>query len=321
MAPRTRSLWHEPQVPQDALAATGEPDGAAAVRANTFPLSAAALARAAPAWHRLPARPLRGPRGARSGGLRRRGRGWSAGSRSGGGVAMEPGVEELMPRLLPVGDCDLAEDFDPTVPPRTPQEYLKRVQIEAARCPDVVVAQIDPKKLRKKQTVNISCFLRFPDVSLLLKDTLQLSSGSSSKWPISQPFVRYKMSLNKHRNHWRSQHLDSNVTMPKSEDEEGWKKFCLGERVYSEIDALSDNENLGIDYIKGRWLYALLACLEKPLLPEAHSLIRQLARRCSEVRVLEENKNEEQISALNLIICLVSTSINVTWLMSLLRLF
>lgn len=41
---------------------------------------------------------------------------------------MEPGMEELMPRLLPVGDCDLAEDFDPTVPPRTPQEYLKRVQ-------------------------------------------------------------------------------------------------------------------------------------------------------------------------------------------------
>ncbi|XP_063255023.1 gem-associated protein 2 isoform X2 [Prinia subflava] len=151
-------------------------------------------------------------------------------------------------------------------------------------------------------------------------------------------------SLNKHRNHWRSQHLDSNVTMPKSEDEEGWKKFCLGERVYSEIDALSDNENLGIDYMKvgfppllsivsrmnqatvtsvleyliawfgekkftpelGRWLYALLACLEKPLLPEAHSLIRQLARRCAEVRALEESKNEEQISALNLIICLVS---------------
>ncbi|KAJ7399544.1 Gem-associated protein 2 [Pitangus sulphuratus] len=185
---------------------------------------------------------------------------------------MEAGVEELMPRLLPVGDWDLAEDFDPTVPPRTPQEYLKRVQIEAARCPDVVVAKIDPRKLKKKQTVNIS---------------------------------------------------------PKSEDEEGWKKFCLGERVYSEIDTLPNNENIGIDYIKatvtsvleylvswfgekkftpelGRWLYALLACLEKPLLPEAHSLIRQLARRCSEVRVLEENKNEEQISALNLIICLVS---------------
>ncbi|XP_064919043.1 gem-associated protein 2 isoform X6 [Columba livia] len=207
---------------------------------------------------------------------------------------MEPGMEELMPRLLPVDDCDLSEDFDPTVPPRTPQEYLKRVQIEAARCPDVVVAQIDPKKLRKKQTVNISI------------------SGCQPAPEGYAPTLK-----------WQQQQVAnfSAIRQPKSEDEEGWKKFCLGERAYSEIDALSDNENLGIDYLKvgfppllsivsrmsqGRWLYALLACLEKPLLPEAHSLIRQLARRCSEVRVLEENKNEEQISALNLIICLVS---------------
>uniref|UniRef100_A0A8C3BV09 Gem-associated protein 2 n=1 Tax=Cairina moschata TaxID=8855 RepID=A0A8C3BV09_CAIMO len=235
---------------------------------------------------------------------------------------MESAVEELMPRLLPVGDCDLPEDFDPSVPPRTPQEYLRRVQIEAARCPDVVVAQIDPKKLRKKQTVNIS-----------ISGCQPAPEGYSPtlKWQQQQVanFSAIRQSLNKHRNHWRSQHLDSNVNMPKLEDEEGWKKFCLGERVYSEIESQSDNENLGIDYMKatvtsvleyliiwfgekkftpelGRWFYALLACLEKPLLPEAHSLIRQLARRCSEVRVLEENKNEEQVSALNLIICLVS---------------
>ncbi|XP_035396023.1 gem-associated protein 2 isoform X2 [Cygnus olor] len=230
---------------------------------------------------------------------------------------MESAVEELMPRLLPVGDCDLPEDFDPSVPPRTPQEYLRRVQIEAARCPDVVVAQIDPKKLRKKQTVNISI------------------SGCQPAPEGYSPTLK-----------WQQQQVAnfSAVRQPKLEDEEGWKKFCLGERVYSEIDSRSDNENLGIDYMKvgfppllsivsrmnqatvtsvleyliiwfgekkftpelGRWFYALLACLEKPLLPEAHSLIRQLARRCSEVRVLEENKNEEQVSALNLIICLVS---------------
>uniref|UniRef100_A0A8V0XSG0 Gem-associated protein 2 n=1 Tax=Gallus gallus TaxID=9031 RepID=A0A8V0XSG0_CHICK len=210
-------------------------------------------------------------------------------------------------------------------------------EIEAARCPDVVVAQIDPKKLRKKQTVNIA-----------ISGCQPAPEGYSPtlKWQQQQVanFSSVRQSLNKHRNHWRSQDLDSNVNMPKLEDEEGWKKFCLGERVYSEIDAESDHENLGIDYIKvgfppllsivsrmnqatvtsvleyliswfgekkftpelGRWFYALLACLEKPLLPEAHSLIRQLARRCSEVRVLEENKNEEQVSALNLLICLVS---------------
>nr|XP_006117772.1 gem-associated protein 2 [Pelodiscus sinensis] len=251
---------------------------------------------------------------------------------------MESAAEELMPRLLPVGDCDLTEDFDPSLPPRTPQEYLKRVQIEAAQCPDVVVAQIDPKKLRKKQTVNIALTGCHPAPE---------GYSPTLKWQQQQVshFSAVRQSLNKHRNHWKAQHLDSNVTIPKSDDEEGWKLFCLGERLYSEAAiAVSGNENLGIDYIKigfppflsivsrmnqatvtsvleylinwfgekeftselGRWLYALLACLEKPLLPEAHSLIRQLARRCSEVRVLEENKNEEKVSALNLLICLVS---------------
>nr|XP_056707640.1 LOW QUALITY PROTEIN: gem-associated protein 2 [Euleptes europaea] len=257
----------------------------------------------------------------------------SAGRRA----AMESGVEELMPRLLPVEDCDISEDFDPAVPPRTPQEYLKRVQIEAAKCPDVVVAQIDPRKLKKKQTVNIS-----------LSGCLPAPEGYSPtlQWQRQQVahFSAVRQSVNKHRDHWKSQHLDSNVTIPKPDDEEAWKKFCLGEKLYLNTGVqVSNDENQGIDYVQvgfppllsivsrmnqvtvtsvleylinwfsekeftselGRWLYALLACLEKPLLPEAHSLIRQLARRCSEVRVLEENKNEERVSALNLLICLV----------------
>ncbi|XP_068938405.1 gem-associated protein 2 isoform X1 [Petaurus breviceps papuanus] len=252
--------------------------------------------------------------------------------------AMESAVEELMPRLLPVEPCDLAEDFDPSVPPRTPQEYLKRVQLEAAQCPDVVVAHIDPKKLKRKQTVNVS-----------LSGCQPAPEGYSPtlKWQQQQvvQFSVIRQSVNKHRNHWKSQHLDNNVTMPKSEDEEGWKKFCLGERLYAEMSvATATGENPGIDYVQigfppllsivsrmnqatitsvleylinwfgekdftpelGRWLYALLACLEKPLLPEAHSLIRQLARRCSEVRFLVESKEDDRIPALNLLICLVS---------------
>lgn len=41
---------------------------------------------------------------------------------------------------------------------------------------------------------------------------------------------------------------------PKSEDEEGWKKFCLGEKAYSETVTVADNENLGIDYIQVGYL-------------------------------------------------------------------
>ena len=35
---------------------------------------------------------------------------------------------------------------------------------------------------------------------------------------------------------------------------------------------------------QGRWLYALLVCLEKPLAPEACSLLRTLARNCANLR-------------------------------------
>ncbi|XP_055411960.1 gem-associated protein 2 isoform X1 [Bubalus kerabau] len=285
-------------------------------------------------------------------------------------VPSESPVEELMPRLLPVEPCDLTESFDPSVPPRTPQEYLRRVQIEAAQCPDVVVAQIDPKKLKRKQSVNIS-----------LSGCQPAPEGYSPtlQWQQQQvaQFSAVRQSVNRHRSHWKSQQLDSNVTMvvhrfqgvllamlrspwdlgsltsdqthascsPRSEDEEGWKKFCLGERLYAEgAIGPAASESPGIDYVQigfppllsivsrmnqatvtsvleylnnwfgerdftpelGRWLYALLACLEKPLLPEAHSLIRQLARRCSEVRLLVDSKDDERVPALNLLICLVS---------------
>nr|KAF6500195.1 gem nuclear organelle associated protein 2 [Molossus molossus] len=121
-------------------------------------------------------------------------------------VPAESAVEELMPRLLPVEPCDLTEGFDPSIPPRTPQEYLRRVQIEAAQCPDVVVAQIDPKKLKRKQSVNIS-----------LSGCQPAPEGYSPtlQWQQQQvaQFSTVRQSVNRHRSHWKSQQLDSNVTM------------------------------------------------------------------------------------------------------------
>ncbi|MBN3302852.1 GEMI2 protein, partial [Amia calva] len=252
---------------------------------------------------------------------------------------MKSDAEDLMPRLLPVEEDD-TEDVDPSIVPRNPKEYLRQVQLEASRCPDVVVAQIDPKKLKKKQTVN---------VSLSGCHAAPEGFSPSLSWQRQQVsnFSTVRQSVNKHRQHWKMQTLDENVIMPNPDDEEGWKKFCLGENVYCERTLThDDNESMSpsVDYVKvgfppllsivsrfsqvlvttvlehliswfgerdfcpelGRWLYALLACLEKPLLPEAHSLIRQLARRCSEVRAKIESKEDENVSALNLLICLVA---------------
>ncbi|XP_065404818.1 gem-associated protein 2 isoform X6 [Macaca fascicularis] len=267
-------------------------------------------------------------------------------------VPAESAVEELMPRLLPVEPCDLTEGFDPSVPPRTPQEYLRRVQIEAAQCPDVVVAQIDPKKLKRKQSVNIS-----------LSGCQPAPEGYSPtlQWQQQQvaQFSTVRQNVNKHRSHWKSQQLDSNVTMigfppllsivsrmnqatvtSVLEYLSNWfgeRDFtpelvlgmlrqdpggggCSEPRSHHCTPAWATRAKLRLkkkkkvihtnrknkNILKGRWLYALLACLEKPLLPEAHSLIRQLARRCSEVRLLVDSKDDERVPALNLLICLVS---------------
>lgn len=70
---------------------------------------------------------------------------------------------------------------------------------------------------------------------------------------------------------------------------------------------------------QGRWLYALLAAIEKPLSPEAFDSLRALARAASRARaklgqqiVAEATTQDntqmtrENITALSLLICLVS---------------
>lgn len=250
---------------------------------------------------------------------------------------MRSEVEDLMPRLLPV-TMDDRTDMNLSGPPRNPQEYLRQVQLEASLCPEVVVAQIDPKKLKKKQTVNAS-----------VEGCQAAPQGFSPslQWQQHQVcnFSDLRQSIAKHRQHWSGQTLDDNVVMPKMEDDEGWKRFCLGEMVYmASAGETGPDTDGGLDYSKmgfppflsiisrlnqttvlavleilvswfeekdfvpqlGRWLYALLACSEKPLLPEAHSLIRQLARRCAQLRTTLESQEDERLPALNLLICLVA---------------
>uniref|UniRef100_A0A3Q3W2N9 Gem-associated protein 2 n=1 Tax=Mola mola TaxID=94237 RepID=A0A3Q3W2N9_MOLML len=248
---------------------------------------------------------------------------------------MKSDVEELMPRLLPVDFGADAGDLDLNGPPRNPREYLRQVQLEASLCPEVVVAQIDPKKLKKKQTVN---------ASVAGCHAAPVGFSPSLIWQQQQVgnFSDVRQSITKNRNHWSTQTLDDNVQMPKLTDAEGWKRFCLGEMVClgtsscptdAELEPAIDYNKLGfppflsivsrlnqstvlmvleilISWFEehnfvpqlGCWLYSLLACLEKPLLPEAHSSIRQLARRCAQLRSTLENEEDEKLPALNLLI-------------------
>ncbi|XP_046583958.1 gem-associated protein 2-like [Haliotis rubra] len=65
-------------------------------------------------------------------------------------------------------------------------------------------------------------------------------------------------------------------------------------------------EATGFTTHQGRWFYALLASLQKPLLPEACSVIRDLARLCSNLRATLVSQEDPKLLELNLLICLVA---------------
>ncbi|XP_072024941.1 LOW QUALITY PROTEIN: gem-associated protein 2-like [Amphiura filiformis] len=64
-------------------------------------------------------------------------------------------------------------------------------------------------------------------------------------------------------------------------------------------------QHVGFSLSQGCWFYALMALLEKPLLPDAASMIRELARLCAAQRAALESAEDERLSSLNLLIALV----------------
>lgn len=64
-----------------------------------------------------------------------------------------------------------------------------------------------------------------------------------------------------------------------------------------------------LDHKTGRWIYAILACTRQPLISETTSILRNLARKCAEIRShLDPDDENSKIAAvpLNIFICLVS---------------
>uniref|UniRef100_S4RZY5 Gem-associated protein 2 n=1 Tax=Petromyzon marinus TaxID=7757 RepID=S4RZY5_PETMA len=250
--------------------------------------------------------------------------------------------------------------FSGSLPSQALQSHARHPTLEAARCPEVAVANIDPEKLKRKQPVKVSN-LSFQPCGCL---PAPRGFAPSVEWQMQQQAafsaMRQRTSSSTDTSARVSSARSCNVTtQPEAEDEEGWKRFCLGERRYGSRaqsepppaaaaagvhDDPADGEELDLDFLKigtppllsvvgnlgqatlivvleyltvwfeergfseelGRWIYALLACIEKPLLPEAHSLLRQIARNCASLRASLESPEDSRLSALNLLICLVA---------------
>lgn len=230
---------------------------------------------------------------------------------------------ELMYPAFPVEDT--GEEYDLDLPPTTANEYLRRVQLEASNCPDVVVANLDTSKFLAKQTVSFSNSNDCPPPPEGFAPSLEWQRKQVYNFHIArEKIVKRKALLKRNKE-------KCSVKLPRFEERERWKAVFCGSAAPSihplvsivttipqqSIEAVISYsarwiEEEGFCASMGKWLYALLACVEKPLHPDMCSNIRALARACASARRKLSSKDDPNLTPLNLIICLIACYFNQT---------
>ncbi|XP_011567024.3 gem-associated protein 2 [Plutella xylostella] len=203
--------------------------------------------------------------------------------------------------------------------PTTGEEYLLKVMKERQKCVVVTKCNKDISKFAKNQSrfvVEPECTKSAPDA---LKPTLewqniQVADFSEVRMYISR--MRAKKSEHKiqeidiEENHivsWKQFFEESSPTLSCVF---GLKQayFDNGlEMLTNSLNSIKPGET--ITPKTGQWIYAFLACLTLPLLSDTISILRNLARRCAEIRSHIKAEDENAIAAvapLNVFICLIS---------------
>jgi len=234
-----------------------------------------------------------------------------------------------------VVDYDGGEDMDQSIPPTSGNEYLRRVRLEAQDCPRVVVANMDTSSFLTQQTVKCSEPGGLLQVPMAYRAPLQWQKMQVSEFAVvRQKLTQFKALVSQKKIKVPSPKL------PDAKDADTWCRLCFGKlklKSGDSSDKEQDNSDLGtppmmhivaqmsqlqitnvLEYHtnwleatgfstqQGRWFYALLANLQKPLDPEVCSWLRRLSRLCSNIRASLDNENDPMLKELNLLICLVS---------------
>ncbi|GLV44506.1 Gemin 2 [Carabus blaptoides fortunei] len=219
--------------------------------------------------------------------------------------------EGLLRKALAVQD--VPDDFDPNKVPQTGEEYLHYVMYEARQCKEWVTASIDKGKLRQKQPLFIEEPTGFISAPSEMLPSLQWQQKTVSdfsafrlhiqKLKLDNP-IESAPAFNGESDQW----LKKCSTAPKLTD-----VLCLNQRNLCKILNFHlewlENINNGetIAHEMGAWLYAILACLDTPLMPDTCANMREMARKCSQIRAaLPTHATVTEYKPLNLFICIIA---------------
>ncbi|KAH0550852.1 gem-associated protein 2 [Cotesia glomerata] len=219
-----------------------------------------------------------------------------------------------------VGEINGEIDF--SKPPTSGEDYIKRVVVEAQQCDDIVVANIDSKKL-KSPDVPTETLAGCVEAPATLCPTLEWQNCQVANFSELRLHVA---KLEIERKNFRDK--NKSEVLPNKENQKGWINFCLGsddqEVHFPTLDTIfcikdhiqlvdqlleylvEEVESQGLTTQLGRWIYALLSVVDLPLDPDVCSCLRKLARACSRARANLTCSNDAELSTMNLFICLVA---------------
>ncbi|CAG4954539.1 unnamed protein product [Colias eurytheme] len=204
--------------------------------------------------------------------------------------------------------------------PTTGEEYLLKVMNERRNHATVTRCNIDCSKFSRNQ----SCFVeQVPHVKAPdnLKPTIewqnvQVADFSESRMYISRLLAK-KAQWAKDVTRIALDHTSSEEWREFFETREPTLTCILGlnhtildnglEILIESLNKIKPGET--IPYKTGQWIYAILACTRQPLLSDTVSILRNLARKCAEIRSRLNPENEsskEYATPLNVFICLVA---------------
>lgn len=240
---------------------------------------------------------------------------------------------------------ELPENIDLDAPPVTGFDYLYRVRLETKKCPKVVVSNMDTTQFICQQTVKfdlcngfiraspgfepdkkwqeeqLNHFTQTRDQLFFNRDTLKTKFRKKDFPKLNKKveWCVYCLGKEKYEQTYGAKYENF-------EDESGAPKRKKS-RITTEknlpllsiILYLSQNhviklityhvewlEKAKFSHDQGKWLYALLLCLETPLDPDTCALLRSLARVCSSLRSDLSDADDEALKPLNSIITIVS---------------
>ncbi|OQR92355.1 hypothetical protein ACHHYP_03787 [Achlya hypogyna] len=217
-------------------------------------------------------------------------------------------VEAVSPGVL----AEYVYRAEAKLPPADAQEYMWRVRREAAALPDVTTAPVS----FQPSTTSAFDALRLPD---LPPCPTGCGLSDAHEMQVLAEFADARQYLV----HVEASHtVPRSMVVPKLGDEDGWRKvfavtpptvgmllqmdqIMTRRLLHTMLHWLEDSDDTHpprLSRLRGAWVYALLARLDKPLLADMDACVREIFRWCWHARDVLASTGDD-VDTLNVVLC------------------